>query len=130
MIIQKKGITLIALILTIIILVIMAGITVNALVGDNGILGNVMNAKIRQEDEGAKEELQLAWSARMSKFYEDVAAGKVSYDDIGLYFNKNELNQMLGSSGGKITRITYDEENKSFEIRYTSNRRYQLYRNN
>jgi len=70
---NEKGITLIALVLTIIILLILAAISFNALVGENGILGNAMNAKIRQEDAGAKEELQMAWSARMSKFYEAVS---------------------------------------------------------
>ena len=67
---NKRGITLIALVLTVIIMIILAGISFNALVGDNGILSNVMTAKEKQEDQGAKEELQLAWSARMSKFYE------------------------------------------------------------
>ena len=126
---NEKGITLMALVLTIIVMLVLARVTFNAIAGDNGILGQAMKAKIKQEDSGAKETLSLAWSARMSKFYEDVAAGIASFEDIDRYFSKEELNQMLGSSGGKINRITYNEENKSFEIRYTSNRRYQLYRN-
>ncbi|MBR2290569.1 MAG: leucine-rich repeat protein [Clostridia bacterium] len=118
---NENGITLVALVLTVVIMVIMAGITTNALIGDNGILGNVMNAKIRQEDEGAKEQLQLAWSARMSKFYEDVAAGRASFADISSYFAdyKEELNRLLGTNGGQITRITYNEDG-TFDIRYTS----------
>lgn len=43
--------------LAVIIMIILAGITFNALVGDNGILGNAMSAKAKHEDEGAKEEL-------------------------------------------------------------------------
>jgi len=70
---NEKGITLIALVLTIIILLILAAVSFNALAGENGILGQAMNAKVKQEDEGAKEELQMAWSARMSKFYEAVS---------------------------------------------------------
>jgi len=72
-VVKNNGITLIALVLTVVIMLILASISFNALVGDNGILGNAMNAKIRQEDSGAKEELQMAWSARMSKFYEAVS---------------------------------------------------------
>ena len=51
----------------------MAGISFNALAGDNGILNKEKDAKIKQEDEATREELQLAWSARMSKFYEAVS---------------------------------------------------------
>ena len=46
----EKGITLIALIITIIILVILAGVSLNALGGENGILTQARNAKINQED--------------------------------------------------------------------------------
>lgn len=41
--IQNQGITLIALVVTIIVLVILAGITISSLVGDNGIIGEVKN---------------------------------------------------------------------------------------
>ena len=51
----------------------MAGISFNALAGDNGILNKAKDAKIKQEDEATREELQLAWSARMSKYYEAVS---------------------------------------------------------
>ena len=71
---NKKGITLLALVLTVVILLIMAGISFNALAGDNGILNKAKDAKIKQEDEETREELQLAWSARMSKFYEAVSS--------------------------------------------------------
>ena len=37
-VLEKKGITLIALIITIIVLLILAGITISLVVGDNGIL--------------------------------------------------------------------------------------------
>lgn len=35
---NKRGITLVALVITIIIMIILAGISINAIVGDNGIL--------------------------------------------------------------------------------------------
>ena len=42
---KEKGITLIALVITIIILLILAAVTIAALSGDNGILRNEENAK-------------------------------------------------------------------------------------
>ena len=41
----NKGITLIALVITIIVLLILAGVTIATLTGDNGILTKTQNAK-------------------------------------------------------------------------------------
>ena len=41
---KENGITLIALVVTIIVLLIMAGVTISFLVGENGILGNAEKA--------------------------------------------------------------------------------------
>ena len=46
---QKRGITLIALIITIIVLLILAGVTISMVVGDNGVLKQAQNAKIKTE---------------------------------------------------------------------------------
>ena len=42
---KEKGITLIALVITIVILLILAGITITTLTGNNGILTQANNAK-------------------------------------------------------------------------------------
>ena len=42
---QKNGITLIALVITIIVLLILAGISISMLSGDNGILQKATDAK-------------------------------------------------------------------------------------
>ena len=89
------------------------------LFGENGILNNASKAKISYEDESAKEELQLAWSARMSKFYEDVSSGKAKTSDIYKYFTEDELNTMLGNSG-KIHALTYNANSSLFSISYVS----------
>lgn len=73
---NQKGITLIALVLTIIIMIILAGISMNAIIGDNGILNQAKKANMQSQDASAKEMLEMAWSARMSKFYEDIASRK------------------------------------------------------
>ena len=40
---ERNGITLIALVITIIVLLILAGVTIATLTGDNGILGKATN---------------------------------------------------------------------------------------
>lgn len=55
----EKGITLIALVITIIVLLILAGVTIATLTGENGILTKVNTAKITTEEQQAKEKLEL-----------------------------------------------------------------------
>ena len=56
---QKKGISLIALVVTIIILIILAGISISTLTGKNGILNQANSAKIMTIVSGIKEEIGL-----------------------------------------------------------------------
>lgn len=55
----NKGITLIALVITIIVLLILAGVTIATLTGDNGILTRANEAKEVTEEAGAKEKVQM-----------------------------------------------------------------------
>ncbi|MCI8352337.1 MAG: hypothetical protein HFJ58_01755 [Clostridia bacterium] len=55
---QNKGITLIALIVTIIILLILAGVTINILIGDNGLFNTAKIAGESYEEAGAREKLE------------------------------------------------------------------------
>ena len=56
----NSAITLIALIITIIVLLILAGVTLNMVIGKNGIFGKASNAKSKTEIAQYEEELQLA----------------------------------------------------------------------
>ena len=56
---QENGITLIALVITIIVLLILAGVTIAMLTGDNGIISKAMQAKIRTEEAKETEETGL-----------------------------------------------------------------------
>ena len=57
---KEKGITLIALVITIIVLLILAGVTIATLTGDNGILTKANNTKTETEKAGEDEKLKLA----------------------------------------------------------------------
>lgn len=63
---NSKGITLIALVITIIVLLILAGITIATLTGDNGIIGKAINAK-NETNTNVKEQLGLAVTNSFSK---------------------------------------------------------------
>ncbi len=59
---KSKGITLIALVLTIIVLLILSGITIASLIGENGLIGKANQAKNLQIKAEMKEDLILAIS--------------------------------------------------------------------
>ncbi len=57
---EKNGITLIALVITVIVLLILAGVTIAALSGDNGILTRAKEAKEKTEQAQKEEEKTLS----------------------------------------------------------------------
>ena len=66
---ENKGITLIALAVTIIVMLILAGVTIATLTGENGIITQAKNAKKISEASSEKEAIELAVSlAKMEKY--------------------------------------------------------------
>ncbi len=57
---KQKGITLIALVITIIVLLILAGVSIAMLTGNNGILTQAQNAKNKTAEAAKNEQLDLA----------------------------------------------------------------------
>ena len=56
---EKNGITLIALVITIVVLLILAGVTLNVIIGDNGILSKAKESKEKTEIAKYEEELGM-----------------------------------------------------------------------
>ena len=54
----KKGITLIALVITIVVLLILAGVSIAMLTGENGLLNKAKTAKDNHETSAAEEALK------------------------------------------------------------------------
>ena len=64
---EIKGITLIALVITVIVLLILAGVTIGAITGNNGIIGQANDAKLQTEIAEEKEILGVATVNAMGK---------------------------------------------------------------
>ena len=69
-----NGITLIALVITIIVLLILAGVTVAMLVGENGILNNARSANVNNIYYSAEEQVKLAYMAVKTEIMTQKAA--------------------------------------------------------
>ncbi len=67
---KNKGITLIALVVTIIVLLILAGVTLSLVAGENGILKRATNAVDVNEKESAKVEVSLKITEYQTEYYE------------------------------------------------------------
>lgn len=105
----NRGITLISLIITIIILLILSGITITTLIGDNGILTKTKLAKEQTEIGREKEIVQLAVTAVMS----------TTNNEIKKNLLQNELNK---TAGNRKTEV-YDY-NKKLQVYFTESKRY------
>ena len=91
----NKGITLIALVITIIVLLILAGVTIATLTGDNGILTKAQSAKEKNAQKTVEEQINLA-----------VQASRINE---GLVIDKDILEQELTNNGIEITKSENDE---------------------
>ena len=67
---NEKGRTLIALIVTIIVLLILAGVTIISLTGENGILGKSSDAKLKREIAKEIEQIKLSVNAVYTSYYD------------------------------------------------------------
>ena len=102
---EKKGITLIALVITIIVLLILAGVTIATLTGDNGILTQTTKAKEESEKAEIIEQIQLDIADKQienlgsideDEFYEILGKyGTVSVDETMLTTTKGTYDILI-----------------------------------
>lgn len=88
----KKGITLIALVITMIVLLILAGITITAISGDNGILNNAARAK-EETEQAEKDEREKLGDME---------------DTINEYVTGIEVEQVTDSKPGELEKDESD----------------------
>ena len=90
---RNKGITLIALVVTIIVLLILAGISISMLTGQNGILTNASKAKNETGEAQIEEKVKLSVGDALTR-------GTGTLEDENL---KSALNSYIGKDNYKIT---------------------------
>ena len=108
---NARGITLIALVITIIVLLILAGVTINALSGKNGIITKSKEAKIKTEKSKTIEKINLAILTAMTKGDGDIdnATLREELEKEGLTVKTEGNNLPWDVSDGKyIYRINED----------------------
>ena len=84
---KEKGITLIALVVTIVVLIILAGISISVLSGDNGIINQ---AKKGKEETEISEEKEII----------DTSVAQAVNADVMGNLEKNKLQEKLNANAG------------------------------
>ena len=126
---KNHGITLIALVITIIVLLILAGVSLSLIAGDNGILKRATDSKVVHETAQMQEEVDLALADLQAEYYETSASGTFAdyvkaklESDEGiktsrgtLKFKENDVIYTDGN-GNEIAKGTFDENTGKITI--------------
>ena len=119
---KKKGITLIALVITIIVLLILAGISISMLTGDNSILQKATEAKTNTEEKSKEEQIKLeVMGSYGTNGTIDVATLKTNLEKIGATVTGNSLPLTVTLGGQEFTIDTNGNVEKSVVYPIVSN---------
>lgn len=116
---NQKGITLVALVVTIIVLLILAGVSLSLVAGSDGILGRATNAVDKNQIAMIKEKIELKVAEEVENFYE------AKYVDRTIDNATTALEYISGSDSNtvpdgkdKIDRRYFSEAGAEYEIAF------------
>ncbi len=113
---EQKGITLVALVITIIVLLILAGVSIAMLTGENGILKRSTEAAaeslIAEDKEAAALDLNAAYTAYMQAKYVDTPDSELGTFSAWLTTNSGTYMQDSEHYSYEAGVITTKHENK------------------
>lgn len=110
---KKSGITLISLVVTIIILLILAGITITAITGDNGIIKSANDAKQQTEIANEKEIIGKATVQAMG----NNERGNLVEDELQEQLDKiTDSGKTEVSDAGEIIKIVFKDSKRNYSV--------------
>ena len=113
---NQKGITLIALVITIIVLLILAGVSIAMLTGQNGILTQANSAKTESKLAEIRENVNLAIATAFA------ASQGPNAEEFNISTIVNKLKETTGNSShqGSGTIITYHDGTDTYTVTLAS----------
>ena len=102
---KQNGITLVALVVTIIVLLILAGVSLNLVAGSNGIMNRATKAVEKHNIAAIGEEVELAMVELQAEYYEEryVNNNMGIANTFGTYAGEKLQNEGIKTKGGKLT---------------------------
>ena len=110
---QETGVTLLALVITIIVLLILAGITISAVTGDNGIIKNAGQAKEETEIANEKEIVEKSTVQAMG----NNKYGNIEESELQSELDK-ETNEgkTKATDVGEVIKVTFIDTNRNYAV--------------
>lgn len=112
---REKGITLVALVVTIIVLLILAAVSINLILGENGIITRSKEAREKTNYNSAKEDVEMACLEAMQEQNLDYLGEKTIAQYVEEILKKKDNNATAGMSGNNI-EIYYKDYNFQYNI--------------
>ena len=113
---EEKGITLVALVISIIVMIILSGISLNATIGENGIINRARESKLKQEDAEAEGEILSGIASLDIEYYQKATS------DTGITINSiYSISGLSKYVNGKINGFNYNK-NGTTVVYYTNER--------
>ena len=109
---KEEGITLIALITTIIVLLILAGITIGAITGSNGIIGGAQGAKEETEISQEKEIIDISTVEAMGKNNR----GNLEEEEFQNAIDKHTNGKADVTDVGEEFEVFFEETNRYYTV--------------
>ena len=129
----NNGVTLVALVITIIVLLILAGVSISLVVGDNGVLNQATNAADKTNEAAVKSELDMAVSAVVADWSAQKYTGDTDPGELATYMDQEKIEANMSDEfkadlsftcnayeGTTTTTIGYKGETYSFIVAVTS----------
>ena len=113
---KKGGITLIALVVTIVVLLILAGVSISMLTGENGIITRAAESNLQTKIGEEKEAINLA----MQALFIDKADNPDNYQN-GI-INNTQLKNEMDKSTIKPEEITMNETTNELTVKFDDSR--------
>ena len=112
---KEKGITLIALVVTIVVLLILAGVSISMLTGENGIITQAQNSKEATEQARVEELVDLAVNSLIGE--NQGSTNGITPEMVAEEVNEMENREDIYAEGSTFpTNIIFPEEDRKVEV--------------
>ena len=109
---NKEGITLIALVINIIIMLILAGVSIGILTGDNGLLNKATQSREATIIAQEKEQIALAWNSLILDKVTGTIDKNIDENSFAIKFEE-ELNK-----NGRNIAVIFDSANRYYKVTF------------
>ena len=117
---NQKGITLVALVITIIVLLILAGVSISLVVGQNGVLTQASNAVNTNEKASVKQNVEMGVASCVANFWNAYSTdtSKKVYE----YLTTTEIKNSCTDAASLDFAAALTETSTSGTLQYTTNK--------